>query len=82
MLFRSLMGERVTVGYLVQEFRKNRIVIEIEGEETAEVRAVLKAQVDLAVVREKLPGLKFFPALFGRQFRRVEVRDDRVVLGL
>ena len=78
----QLMGERVTVEYLVQEFRKNRIVIEIEGEETAEVGAVLKAQVDLAVVREKLPGLKFFPALFGRQFRRVEVRDDRVVLGL
>lgn len=74
----QLQGERVTLEYLLQELRRNRIVIELEGESEPEVQRLLKAVVDLSVVREKQPGLKFFPAPFGGQFRVVEVLDDRV----
>ncbi|MFM7833145.1 MAG: hypothetical protein ACKPJD_15250 [Planctomycetaceae bacterium] len=76
----QLQGERVTVGYLLQELRKNRIVIEVEGEDEPAVQRLLQGVVDLSVVREKQPGLKFFPALFGGQFRTVEVLDDRIRL--
>ncbi|MFM8728031.1 MAG: hypothetical protein ACKON9_23225, partial [Planctomycetaceae bacterium] len=75
-----LQGERVTVGYLLQELRKNRIVIEVEGEDEPAVQRLLQGVVDLSEVREKQPGLKFFPALFGGQFRTVEVLDDRIRL--
>lgn len=74
----QLQGERVTLEYLLQELRRNRIVIELEGESEPEVQRLLKAVVDLSVVREKQPGLKFFPVPFGGQFRVVEVLDDRV----
>jgi len=76
----QLQGERATVGYLLQELRKNRIVIEVEGEDEPAVQRLLQGVVDLSVVREKQPGLKFFPALFGGQFRTVEVLDDRIRL--
>jgi len=76
----QLQGERVTVEYLLREFRRNRIVIEVEGEAEPEVQRLLKAVVDLSVVREKQPGATFFPALFGSQFRVVEVLDDKVRL--
>jgi hypothetical protein len=77
----QLQGERVTVEYLLREFRRNRIVIEVEGEAEPEVQRLLKAVVDLSVVRQKQPGATFFPALFGSQFRVVEVLDDKVRLG-
>ena len=77
----QLQGERVTVEYLLQEFRRNRIVIEVEGEGEPEVQRLLKAVVDLSAVRTKQPGATFFPALFGGHFRVVEVLDDRVRIG-
>jgi len=77
----QLQGERVTVEYLLQEFRRNRIVIEVAGEGEPEVQRLLKAVVDLSAVRAKQPGATFFPALFGDHFRVVEVLDDRIRLG-
>ncbi|MFN9723468.1 MAG: hypothetical protein ACK58H_09520, partial [Planctomyces sp.] len=62
-------------------FRRNRIVIEVEGEGEPEVQRLLKAVVDLSAVRTKQPGATFFPALFGGHFRVVEVLDDRVRIG-
>ncbi len=69
-----------TVGQLIDEFRRNGIIIEITDPDTAETKAILSQFIDLDAATDKLPGLEFFPLVFGRHFKRVEVTRDRVVL--
>ena len=78
----QLNAKRATVGQLIQFFRGQGVTIEVRNEDSPELNALLKETVDLAAHTERQPGLKLFPLIFGTQFRRVDVLDDRVVLSL
>ena len=78
-LFRT---ERATIGDLIANFRANMVIIEVTDEDQAATKAVMKEIVQLSDIKEKKTGVEFFPLVFGRHFRKVEVFDDRVVLSL
>ena len=78
----QLKAERATLGELIENFRGGTITIEVVDETSDAVQAILKESISLSEFSEKLPGTKFFPLIFGRHFKRVEVQDDRVVLSL
>jgi len=75
-----LKAESSTVGQLVEYFRTNRIAIEVINEDSPETAAIFKQVVRLADLTDKLPGTEFFPHIFSKYFRKVEVLDDRVIL--
>ena len=78
----SFRAERATIGDLIAYFRANKVVIEVTDEDQAAIKAVFKEIVQLSDIKEKKTGVEFFPLIFGRHFRKVEVLDDRVVLSL
>ncbi len=78
----QLKAERATLGELIEKFRLGKITIEVVDETSDAVQAIMKESISLSGFSEKLPGAKFFPLLFGKHFKRVEVGDDRVVLSL
>jgi len=78
----QLSAKRATVGQLIQFFRGQGVTIEVRDEDAPELKTILNEIVDLAAHTERQPGLKLFPLIFGMQFRRVDVLDDRVVLSL
>ncbi len=78
----QLKAERATLGQLIREFRAGKITIEVVGENSYAVQAIMKESIPLGGFSEKRPGTKFFPLLFGKHFKRVEVKSDRVVLSL
>ena len=71
---------RATIGLLIKTFRGSNVPIEVLDENSPEVQAILNESIELAVVAEPNPGSKFFPLIFGKHFKTVDVRDDRVVL--
>ena len=78
----QLKAERATLGQLIEHFRRENVTIEVEDENSDAVQAVLRESISLSELSEKLPGTKFFPLLFGTHFKRVDVKNDRVVLSL
>lgn len=78
----QLKAERATLGQLIEHFRREKMTIEVANESSNEVQDVLKESISLSAFSEKLPGTEFFPLIFGKHFRRVDVKDDRVVLSL
>ena len=46
------------------------------------MQSVVSAAADVSGLKDKLPGSIFFPQLFGKAFRSVDVQPDRVVLSL
>lgn len=76
----TLRAERATVGQLIAHFRSENIRIEISDESSAPVQSALGSVADVSGLKDKLPGSKFFPQLFGKYFRSVDVQSDRVVL--
>ena len=77
-----LEAERATLGQLIEHVRREKMTIEVANESSNEVQAILKESISLNEVSEKLPGTKFFPLIFGKHFKRVDVKDDRVGLSL
>ena len=78
----QLNEKRATIGLLIQTFRSANVPIEILDENSPEVQAILNESIELTALAERNPGLKFFPLIFGKHFKRVDVQDDRVVLSL
>ena len=78
----QLKAERATLGELIQNFRRGKITIEVIDENSGEVQTMMKESISLSGFSEKLPGTKFFPLIFGNHFKRVEVKDDHIVLSL
>lgn len=78
----QLKAERATVGQLIDFFRSQKVAIEVVDEESDAVRAILKEAVQLDDISGLLPGSEIFPMIFGKHFKSVQVRDDRVVLSL
>ena len=76
----QLKAERATIGQLIEYFRMNRIAIEVADFESAATQAILAEIVQLSDITEKKPGSEFFPLIFGKHFKKVEVLDDRVIL--
>lgn len=76
----QIKAERATIGQLIDFFRKERIMIEVVDEDSPEVIAILRESVQLDTLTERQPGSKLFPVIFGKHFKNVDVRDDRVVL--
>ncbi len=70
----------VTVGQLIEFLRSNNVTIEVIDADTAETKAIMTQLVDLEGLTGKQPGPKFFPFVFGKYFKRVDVKADRVVL--
>ena len=69
-----------TVGQLIDFLRRHNVPIEVTDADTAETKAIMTQLVDLEHLTEKQPGPKFFPLVFGKYFKNVDVRADRVVL--
>lgn len=67
-----------TIGQLIEHFRGNEIAIEIADEDTESVRKIL--QRPIRVDLKDVPGIDFFPELFGDHFQRIEVLDQRIIL--
>lgn len=78
----QLKAERATLGQLIEHFRREKVTIEVVNERSEEVQAILEESISLTAFSEKLPGTSFFPSIFGQHFKRVDVKDDRVVLSL
>ena len=78
----TFRAERATIGNLIAYFRANNVVIEVTDEDQAAAKAVMKELVQLSDITEKKTGAELFPLIFGRHFRKVDVKDDRVVLAL
>lgn len=78
----QLKAEGATLGQLIEYFRRENVTVEVIDESADEVQAVLKESISLSNVSQKLTGAKFFPLIFGKHFKRVDVKDDRVVLSL
>ncbi|RLT10807.1 MAG: hypothetical protein DWI22_02940 [Planctomycetota bacterium] len=76
----QLKAERATIGQLIVFFRTEKIRIEVRDEDSAEVTAILLEPVQLDTRAGKQAGEKLFPLIFGKHFKTVDVRDDRVVL--
>ena len=69
-----------TVGQLIEYLRSNNVPIEVTNADTVETKAIMTQLVDLEGMTEKQPAPKFFPFVFGKYFKRVDVKADRVVL--
>ena len=78
----QLKAERATLGQLIEYFRREKVTIEVVDETSGGVQAIMKESISLRGFSEKLPGTKFFPLIFGKHFKRVDVKDDRIVLSL
>ena len=78
----TFRAERATIGDLVAYFRANNVDIEVTDEDQTATEAVMKEIVQLGDIKEKKTGVELFPLIFGHHFRKVDVRDDRVVLSL
>lgn len=76
----ELKEKRATIGELIQTFRSAKIPVEVVDENSPEVQAILKESIELTELSTRNPGSKFFPLIFGKHFKRVDVKDDRVVL--
>ena len=76
----QLNEKRATIGLLIRTFRSANVPIEVLDENSPEVQAILNESIELTGLAERNPGLKFFPLIFGRHFKRIDVQDDRVVL--
>ncbi|MFN8708647.1 MAG: hypothetical protein ACK526_18975 [Planctomyces sp.] len=75
----TLKADRATtIGQLIEHFRGNGIAIEITDEDTESVRKLL--QRPIRVDLKDIPGIDFFPKLFGDHFQRIEVLDQRIIL--
>ena len=76
----QLSAQRATVGQLIDFFRSQNVEIEVVNEDSPELKETLSATVNLDTLGERQPGLKLFPLIFGKHFKRVDVLDERVVL--
>lgn len=76
----QLKAERATVGQLIAYFRDNKVPIEVVDAESEKAKALLDDIVHLNEITKKNRGTDFFPLIFGKHFRTVEVKDDRVIL--
>ena len=76
----QLNAQRATVGQLIDFFRSQNVEIEVVNEDSPELKETLSATVNLDTLGERQPGLKLFPLIFGKHFKRVDVLDERVVL--
>ncbi len=76
----ELKEKRATIRQLIETFRRAKVTIEVVDEESPEVQALLNESLELAGRAGRNPGSEFFPLIFGRHFRQVDVQDDRVVL--
>ncbi len=76
----QLSAERETVGELIRYFRANNVPITVADEESPAMKAVFREIIRLDSTTEKLVGTEFFPHLFGKHFKTVNVLTDRVVL--
>ena len=76
----TLKAERATIGQLIDFFRKEKITIEVIDKDSPEVLAILNESVLLDALTERQQGSRLFPLIFGKHFKTVDVRDDRVVL--
>lgn len=79
-LYSQFKVERATVGTLIEALRAQKVRIDVRDAEAAETKAILAELVQLSEITEKQPGTRFFPLLFGKHFKTVEVLDDRVIL--
>ena len=76
----QIKADRATIGQVVEFFRREKVAIEVIDENSPETQAILRETVQLDKISEKMPGSKLFPLIFGKHFKSVDVRDDRVVL--
>jgi len=76
----QIKAERATIGQLIDFFRSQKVTIDVNDEDSAEVTALLNESVQLDTLAERQLGSKLFPLIFGKHFKQVEVRDDRVIL--
>ena len=76
----QIKADRATIGQVVEFFRREKVAIEVIDESSPETQAILRETVQLDKISEKMPGSKLFPLIFGKHFKSVDVRDDRVVL--
>ena len=76
----EIKEKRATIRQLIETFRRAKVTIEVLDEESPEVQALLNESLELAGRAGRNPGSEFFPLIFGRHFKQVDVQDDRVVL--
>ena len=76
----ELKEKRATIRELIRTFQSAKVPVEVLDEDSPEVQAILNESIELAALSARNPGSKFFPLIFGKHFRRVDVQDDRVVL--
>ncbi len=76
----QLKSKGATVGQLIEYLRSNAVTIEVTDADAAETKAILSQFVELESLTEKQRGSEFFPLVFGKYFKHVDVQADRVVL--